>query len=69
LEQGLGHKSEGSTWVDPEQFKNNNCYYHNFKIQLDGQSRQGLGHRLGGLAWVNLIQRMDKNNYYYGFKT
>jgi len=69
LGQGPGHRSRGSTWVDSEQFKDNNCYYHNFKIQLDGQSGQGPGHRLGGSIWVDPIQRMDNNNYYHSFKT
>jgi hypothetical protein len=47
--------------VDPNQHKDKNCYYHNFKTQLRGQPGQEPGHRLGGSTQVDIGQRIDKN--------
>jgi hypothetical protein len=69
LEQGPGHGLRRLTWVDPSQYKDKSCYYHNFNTRLGGPPGQGLGHRSRGSTWVDLSQRMGKSDYHHSFKT
>jgi len=43
-EQGPGHSSGGSTWIDLGKSKNKNYYYYNFKTRPRVDLGQSLGH-------------------------